>query len=698
MKLQQKILVSITGIALAIDFLYVIAQRALTDNGGMQGDVFHTLLLVAAYLAFTLFALRKRDVADIAPMRIVGRIIIAATSLLLFLGLLQLSSLTEFKQIDGVIFPQSISTLVTSVILSATAGIAMIFVFLAITELIFVKRRKNTRRDYITLVVLLSLYMLTKFLSSPNGLQISSMSVPGTILFWLTVLAMIVNSFRFSWILSLNKREKLFNLLLLLFGFTFFSILAARIADEGLLHNALNFYHPVIYAFVHAVCVFGAIYTGIGFASTLLHLPTAKDFDRKRVEISSLQNMSRLITQVFDYDELVATTTYLALEVSEGEAAWLEVFDTGNKRRILPNSIRRITTAEIEKLRLEDGSSLQSVALQTGKPVVIQDFNGDRRVKGLSRQLKHIGSLSMIPLISHGNVIGLLCLTKKTSYGFDADALNVLNAFADLVAVALENSRLIQESIIKERLQQELLVAQQMQQSLLPRGLPESPQFEIAARSVPASEVGGDYYDVQDLGDGKLGLVVGDVSGKGVSAALYMAQVKGIFQSLSSDSSSTRDILVRMNIPLCNTTEKKSFISLLYAVLDTSNGQLTFSRAGHCPLLHISNGSARYLQPSGMALGLDTTERFTSSLQEETLQLRDGDIIVMYTDGVTEATNESGDEFQYKRLAETVELSSGAPAEKILGNILDAVDRHSLNEEVKDDITLLVLRWKNARA
>ncbi|MDT8324383.1 MAG: PP2C family protein-serine/threonine phosphatase, partial [Bacteroidota bacterium] len=280
-------------------------------------------------------------------------------------------------------------------------------------------------------------------------------------------------------------------------------------------------------------------------------------------------------------------------------------------------------------------------------------------------------------------------------YEFDRDMVSVLHAFADMVSIALENSSLISESIEKERMERELQVAHEMQRSLLPQNLPSSPRFEIAAHSIPAYEVGGDYYDVLPLGDGRLGFLVGDVSGKGVSAALYMAQVKGIFQTLSSDSASTRDILIRMNAPLCHSMERKSFISLLYAALHTERGELSFSRAGHCPLLHVRGGNAVYLRPEGMALGLDSTERFAESLKEESLQLLPDDIVVIYSDGVTETRDRNDEEFEYTRLSDCVLAHRNDSAERILAAILDSVQEFSGKEEADDDVTVLVLRWKN---
>jgi serine phosphatase RsbU (regulator of sigma subunit) len=287
-----------------------------------------------------------------------------------------------------------------------------------------------------------------------------------------------------------------------------------------------------------------------------------------------------------------------------------------------------------------------------------------------------------------------LCVTKRNPYEFDRDVITILYAFADMVSVAMENSRLIRESIVKERMEQELLVAQQMQQSLLPQSLPSSPRYDIAARSIPAYEVGGDYYDVQDVGPSKLGMVVGDVSGKGVSAALYMAQLKGMFQTYSAGVSDTGDLLRRLNETLCRSMDRRSFISLLYAMLDTEQGELRFARAGHCPLLCVHDGEARFLQPSGIALGLDAGERFAEALQEERLPLHAGDIVVLYTDGITEARNAEDEQFETERLANVVLSNVSASAGDILDAVLRAVHDFSGRSTADDDMTILVVRWK----
>ncbi len=703
MKPGGKTLFAVSIVVFAVDFVYLMAMSALSTFGKTGADPIHTFLVAAGFGLFIYASVRSYEWGALNPVQLIGRIVIMATAFLFLLGLVRLSSTPEFSIGGGSISASSPVTVLVSLLCGIGGGILSIRMFLALTELIFVKRRRVTKRNFVALLGVAGGFMLTDYLFNPMGLGKNETDWVATVFFLLLLVLMILNSFRFSWILVLTRREKLINLLLSSFGFVFFLILSIDAAiithepsDGGFLQQALMYYHPLVHSLVASVFLFACLYMGIGSASTLLHLPTAKEFDKKKLEISSLQNMSSLVTQVFDFDELVATTTHLAIEVSEGGAAWLElVSDENAASAIIPHSARNITPEEILSLHFGDGSPLQEIVVTSGKQVVVQDFANDRRVR-VEATHHRFGSLVLLPLKSHDRVIGLLGITKQNPYEFDKDVLNVLNAFADMVAIALENSRLITESIQQERFNQELKVARQMQRSLLPTLLPIADTYEISATSIPAMEVGGDYYDVIQLDDDYIGLTIGDVSGKGVSAALYMAQVKGIFQTLTRNSRSTREILSSMNQTLSGSLDRKSFISLLYAVLNIRTGELTFARAGHCPLLYISDGSSQYLQPKGMGLGLDRTERFSQSIEEETIQLANGDLIVLYTDGVTEAKDEHGEEFHYQRLASLVERLKDSNTDDIMNTIIQTVRRYTNAREAEDDMTLLVLRWKGA--
>ena len=674
------------------------------------GDLFHTLLLVLGFAAFGAWVMRVQHHAEQNPVQLVGKSVIAATALIIGIGVLRMSSIARFVPAGESFAPEGITTVILCAFLGIIAGATAMLLFSIHTELIFVKRRRATRRNYLTLLFLNAAYIALYAIFWMEG---HPHAVPLAIVAFLLVPAMVVNAFRFSWILVLTRKEKLANLVLCFFGAVFFIILSVDSAvfsgwpsGDDTFKMVLNAFHPAVDALFSTVCLFGAISMSVGFTSTLLHLPTAKEFDRKKAEISSLHNMSRLVTEVFDIDELLSTTTHLAMEITEGDGAWIELPSRSAQRPeeagdafAVPfpekRSLRGITEERLGRYRQSGGAPLIGLVAETGKAVNIQDVQRDRRL-ATSTDTPESGSLALLPLRSHGGMVGLLGVYKKTPYEFDKDVMHVLSAFADLVSIALENSRLIAESLTRERFKQELLVARQMQRSLLPSLLPLSATYDIAAESIPAYEVGGDYFDAMRVDGRHLGITIGDVSGKGVSAALYMAQVKGIFQSVTGESTSTRDLLARMNATLCKTMDRKSFISLLYAVLDIETGILRFSRAGHCPLLYISAGSSQYLRPDGMGLGLDPTDRFAASIDEEEIRMRSGDLVILFTDGVTEARDAGGEEYQYDRLARVAEAHADQSPGAVIRAIARSVQEFTQGGEAIDDMTLLALRWNGS--
>ena len=239
----------------------------------------------------------------------------------------------------------------------------------------------------------------------------------------------------------------------------------------------------------------------------------------------------------------------------------------------------------------------------------------------------------------------------------------------------------------------EMMLAHEMQQKLLPQEVPQFPSVEIGAVSTPAFEVGGDYYDFMSLDRARLGIIIGDVSGKGVSAAFYMAEVKGIFQALARRYDSPREFMTRANEALMGSIDKHSFVSLLYGILDTHTGVLTLARAGHCPMLLVREGGTRYLRPGGMGIGLGEGDVFDSAREEEVIPLGVGDVCVFYTDGVTEARH-GADEFGYERLLAVAEEARGRSADAILQNILGTVHKFTDGQPTHDDLTLVVVKWR----
>ena len=269
-----------------------------------------------------------------------------------------------------------------------------------------------------------------------------------------------------------------------------------------------------------------------------------------------------------------------------------------------------------------------------------------------------------------------------------------MTTFADHASLAIENSRLISKSIERERLHQEMMVAQRMQKRLLPQRLPSLPQVEVAAISESSMEVGGDYYDVFSLSEKRIGIIIGDVAGKGVSAAFYMAELKGIILSLSKIYATPKELLLRANDTLRESLEKNVFISAVYAIMDIGSGTLTLTRAGHCPVVFLSGSTIELIKPNGLGLGLTYGSQFERTIEERSIVLKEEDICVFYTDGITEARNDANEEYGYDRLLDQVRACRNCSANELKEKILHDVRTFMSNGAYTDDITLIVVKWK----
>ena len=272
------------------------------------------------------------------------------------------------------------------------------------------------------------------------------------------------------------------------------------------------------------------------------------------------------------------------------------------------------------------------------------------------------------------------------------DQLGELAESFNLMTTSIQD--LLRQSAEKERLEEELRIARQIQMSLLPKDAVRIPGLTIAALCLPATEVGGDYYDFISLDEKRMALLIADVSGKGTSAALYMAELKGLVLSLSQIYDSPRRLLIEANKLLAATLDSRSFITMAYAVIDMDAKKMTYSRAGHNPILQLAlNGNGtRVLAPEGLGLALDRGSRFEEILTEDSVPLRPGDLFLFFTDGLTEAMNPRADLFGESRLREIMERNSGLSPEDLREKIIDEVFAFAEGEDQHDDMTMVLVR------
>jgi serine phosphatase RsbU (regulator of sigma subunit) len=305
--------------------------------------------------------------------------------------------------------------------------------------------------------------------------------------------------------------------------------------------------------------------------------------------------------------------------------------------------------------------------------------------------------------VRRGDFSHRITVSSADQLGDLADSFNSMTASVE---------DLLHEKAEKERLEQELRIARQIQMSLLPQGPLKMHGLSVTAHCEPAREVGGDYYDYLLLGEKRVGIIIADVSGKGTSAALYMAELKGLMLSLTQLHSSPRELLIAANRIIAQHLDARSFITMTYAVVDLCARTLTYARAGHCPLIYLpgagssgqvpvgrmgqwaAGGKVQVQVPDGLVLGLkiDNGERFNSLLEEVTLPLGAGDVVLLFTDGVTDAMNAAGDPFGEERLAALVAEHGELPFEELRERILREIRAFAGETGLQDDLTFVLLK------
>ena len=692
-------------ITFAID---VIGKNVELGVGGLS--VLRHFLVGGAFVLLSLVLVGGIFRREQTPIKRLGFLLIVTIAISLLALVLSLAPAEGFDAKNLALIPLDYVTLFIASLLSLGFGLYGIIAIRLLSGLILASRKHGSVRNFTIFMGLLIAAAASTLMLRPLD-----SNVVNTIFFGLTVAFATANSFRLPWIVYLTKREKIFSLVAAFFLVVACLGLNMALAQNGLVGRSLLYYSYPLKEFVQLVMIFANIYCGMAFVSTLFHLPTAEAFDRKRSEVSSLHNLSKLVTQVFDFNELVDTVTSMTLQVCEAQSSWLEIIHMPEEAAVAPSSgtdlmrrdagggsyrvqvagMKNITQQEIDVLLPTDERNLRDEVIQTSKPVIVDDLGRDPRFLRLRKSHGRIASetIAVVPLVSHVGLVGILYATKASAYGFEKDDVDVISAFADQATVAIENSRLIKKSIERERLLREMMLAQEMQKKLLPQHVPSFPTLEIDAVSTPAFEVGGDYYDFMQLGPDRIGIVVGDVSGKGVSAAFYMAEVKGIFQSLSRMYSSPKEFMIKANEALAGSIDKHSFVSLIYAIVDVTSGNLILSRAGHCPMLLLSGDSVQYIRPNGMGMGLDDGPLFDEAIEEKAITLKGGDVCIFYTDGVTEAQR-GDDEFGYDRLVAAAQKARGLSASGIKSEILETVKAFIEHKPNHDDLTLVVLKWR----
>lgn len=683
------------GVCYAMTVVLNIVQWQSGRPLSTAGQASYEVVIIACYLLLWFLishAFRQRQAA---PLKIfwttllVGFLLIAFARIVLQLatppGVEINPGLLGFEYATGV--PLTLATVVKMNLLSLIKAAFAFFLLLRFRDLVLFKRTKRSLRNWHLMIGLMAAGSLSAFLKDPgtdsNAVQLFAL-VPAGIL-------MTVNAFRVSWIVFLTFREKVAGI-----GLSVLLMIALGIAlgsDTTLpgLEAFVRHYSYPLELFTDLAIGFGMLYCVTSFLFLLFHLPTTSDFRRKAGEVSAMHALTTLVNQVFDPDKLYFTITATPVEAGNAEKAWLAVADPRSgtlKPRIV--SAYNVAASRIEEC--VDLAALYEELYSKREPVLVNEIPTDHRFH--VRPGDALGSMLMVPLIARNEMLGGLFVTRDVTHGFESDDVETISVYAAQAAIAIENAQLFEERVEKERLSRELDIAREVQRKLLPQHVPQIGGLTIAASSESALEVGGDYYDFLQLDEDRLAIIIADVSGKGTSAAFYMAELQGVFRSVSRLTPSPAEFLDHANSALASALERHVFVSVIYGIIDIRRERLVIARAGHCPAAMINlNGDARYIRTQGLGLGLDRSALFRQSIVEETINLEPGDVIVLYTDGIVESRNKEGIEYGYERLLEALRTYRHEDATELHAALLTSLNDFLDETDYDDDLSLVVLKW-----
>jgi sigma-B regulation protein RsbU (phosphoserine phosphatase) len=405
--------------------------------------------------------------------------------------------------------------------------------------------------------------------------------------------------------------------------------------------------------------------------------------------LESLMEASKMLNSTLNLDRLLKLILDLTTKNINADRGTIYLVD--HDRKELWSKVLKGT--ELVEIRLPVGMGIAGYVAKTGKTVNLEDAWKDKRFfAGFDiRSGYRTRTMLCMPLRNRdGKIIGVFQIINKKNGIFTKGDEQFLNAFSDHVSIALENAQLHEAMIEKERIEKEIEIAASIQRALLPKNLPTIPSYQLDAVAMPCKAVGGDYYDIIPLENDRFVLVVADVAGKGVPAALLVSTLQASLHAYIQLGGDLPDLVQRLNSVVCKNTSPERFITLFACVLDPRNHILTYINAGHNYPLCI-NGATRdftMLAEGGIPLGMFPDATYVRG----TMVVRPQDLLVFYTDGVTEAKNKTFSDYGDDRFKKCIEQCAALDASAIKKTILSDIHAFTGTEPQSDDLTLLLVK------
>ncbi|MFQ6069934.1 MAG: SpoIIE family protein phosphatase [Candidatus Aminicenantales bacterium] len=422
---------------------------------------------------------------------------------------------------------------------------------------------------------------------------------------------------------------------------------------------------------------------------------TPLDIERIKAEYraySVLSEVSRALIFHKPLDELLEHIMDLICQNLPMDRGVL-MLKEGHPSQLIPKVIR-VNNKELEKKKFRVSRSIVNMALEKNSSILTHDAQSDTRFASQESILKmNIHSAMCVPLWNNREIIGIVYTDRIALLDrFTDNDLKLLTLLSNLAAVKIENAKLFEDAIEKEKMEKELALAAQIQKDFLPRENPVWEHFEIAGANIPCHQVGGDYYDFIDIVPCRQGIVIADVSGKGVSASLLMASLRAALYSEVSPDYTLENMVVKLNEFVHRSSDPSRFITFFYCDLNRENGLMRYVNAGHNPPLILDRkGKVHRLEPCGLCLGM--LPGSTYEIKEHALDV--GDLMILFTDGITESRNNKDEEFEEKRLLDILKKSSKLSAPEILDRIFEEVSSFTRSAPQSDDQTVVIIKRKS---
>jgi len=409
-------------------------------------------------------------------------------------------------------------------------------------------------------------------------------------------------------------------------------------------------------------------------------------------ELSTLNDLSRAIGASMHSDEVMQTIISRSLRAVHAEEGVVTLLDPRRRdteaSRIYANTLVRANGDGGHSGSFHATQALLGWMQLNKKPLSIADTSADARFAGVAWD-ENMRSVLCVPLLIKSELTGVLTVyNKKGGQPFDRDDERLLAIIAAQSAQIVDNARLYEEEKALFTMREQVRLTAAIQAHLLPRAAPDIEGYQVAGRSVAAQEMGGDYFDYIALPGGAWSISVGDVSGKGLPASMLMANVQGMIRMLSSLNMAPAEVMRRANELLCRSTLPENFVTFFFSALDPAGHMLTFCNAGHNPALHFSGAGIAELATRSTVLGMFENHGY----EQDSVVLAPGDVVVIYSDGLTDAIDAAEREFGEQRLVEVVNEHRKHSAAVILDALFDAVGRHQFDQPQFDDTTAVIIK------